>query len=124
MGYHRESINTYNTPFFLSECRRLAFAKAYNMEIGLSTLRDRPPRVLMRYSDTKLPLDLSDDDIFAEALPRQQACESLSADGWNTAGHYFTASFRRARVIALQIKEEALEYEYRPMTLEKLAELR
>ncbi|KAJ6141208.1 hypothetical protein N7470_010104 [Penicillium chermesinum] len=82
-GVNRDAFNTIDTPLFLTECRRKVFAKAYHTDKYLATLFDRPPRLLKRHADSKLPLDLADSEILASPSGIAKARSSLSPDGWN-----------------------------------------
>ena len=123
MGVHREASITANTPFFLAECRRKTFHKAFYLDISLSSTFSRPPRILRRYSDCRMPLNLADEEVLAGPLELEQAYTKLSPEGWNQEGKYFPTSSIRLRSMAAQVREAILEYELRPMTNEAIAEL-
>nr|POE77934.1 hypothetical protein CFP56_09576 [Quercus suber] len=113
-GIHRDGINAANVPFFLSECRRKTFAAAYHFDKFVSTLLDRPPRILRRYSDCTMPLDLSDDELLGVPEVVQQARDRLTDLGWNTDGRYAPATWQRLRYVLGVFREEIQEYPYRP----------
>lgn len=112
------------TPFFLAEVRRRTFVKSYYLDITLSSLVNRPPRILRRYSDCKVPLNLANEDIFLDAAQVARAISKLTLDGWNTESKYFPTSCIRLRFMAAEIREAVLEYEFRPLTQENIVELR
>lgn len=124
MGIHREAVIALQTPFFLAEVRRRTFVKSYYLSISLSSLVSRPPRILRRYSDCKMPLNLANEEIFLDALQLEQAIGKLTPDGWNTESRYFPTSCIRLRFMAAEVREAVLESEFRPLTQENIVELR
>ena len=123
MGLHREATLAASAPFFLTECRRKAFIKAYYLDMVMSSLFSRPPRILRRYSDCNLPLNLADDEILGTPEQLEQALGKLSPEGWNMDGKYYPTTSIRLRCMGAEIREEVLAYEYRTITIENLAEL-
>lgn len=123
LGIHHEASITSGTPFFLAECRRRCFLKAYHLDGTFSALFNRPPRILRRYSDCKMPLNLSDEDIIADPVQLEQACSKLTPDGWDAEGRCFPTTAVRLRCLTAEIREDVAAYEVRPMTRENLAEL-
>lgn len=123
LGVHQEASITSGAPFFLAECRRRCFAKSYHLDSLLSSLFNRPPRILRRFADCKLPLNLSEEELLADPVRVEQACSKLSSDGWNPEGTYFPTTAIRLRYLTGEIREEVAAYEGRPMTRENLAEL-
>ncbi|KAK3679719.1 hypothetical protein LTR78_000095 [Recurvomyces mirabilis] len=113
-GYHNEKLITQDTPFFLAETRRRVFVKAYVLNMALSSLFDRPPRISRRYSSTLAPLNLSDDEVLAEPEQLRAAQSRLSADGWDMSGPYYPSSFIRMRLATAEISEEILDQTYQP----------
>ncbi|KAK4565902.1 hypothetical protein LTR86_003751 [Recurvomyces mirabilis] len=113
-GYHNEKLITQDTPFFLAETRRRVFVKAYVLNMALSSLFDRPPRISRRYSSTLAPLNLSDDEVLAEPERLRAAQSRLSADGWDMSGPYYPSSFIRMRLATAEISEEILDQTYQP----------
>ena len=101
-GVYRESFNSSNTPFFLVECRRRIFARAYHYDKSMSSLFDRPPRILKRYSDCEMPLNLSDEEVLAEPVVLEEACRRLTEDGWNAEGKFFSSTWTRVRYLTAQ----------------------
>lgn len=72
-----------------------------------------PPRITSRYVDVKLPLDLSDDELFAQTPEElEEAKRRLTEDGWNTDGKLRAATWARLRYILSQFREEILEYRF------------
>ncbi|KAK3934599.1 hypothetical protein QBC46DRAFT_426569 [Diplogelasinospora grovesii] len=115
LGLHREATySAETTPFFLAECRRKTFASAYHLDKVFAAVFDRPPRMPTRHADCKLPLDLSDDELFANAPEMlEQARSNLTPDGWNPDGGYRTTTWARIRYILGVFQEETVEYRFR-----------
>jgi hypothetical protein len=122
LGIHRESFNTVDTPFFLAECRRRIFARAYHYDKFMASLFDRPPRVSKRYSDCEMPLNLSDEDVLAEPVVLEKACRRLTDDGWNTDEVFLPSSWTRVRSLTAELREEILEFH--TMTADRIARLK
>lgn len=123
LGIHRETTHAGKVPFFVSECRRRTFAAAYQVDKLICTFFDRPPRVLRRYSDCKLPLDLSDDELLADRSNIEQAGLLLDNDGWSTTARYVSSTWSRLRYVLGVFREEVLEFPFRPLTAENKARL-
>lgn len=113
-----------NTPFFLVECRRKVFAKVYYIDKFISTLFDRPPRLLKRHSDSKWPLDLADAEVLAGPAELAQAQAKLTPDGWNAEGKFCASTWARVRCITAEMLEEIYEYNFCPMTADNVAKLK
>lgn len=114
LGLHREvTYSAETTPFFLAECRRKTFVKSYHMDKLFAAASNRPPRISARHADCRLPLDLSEDELFAnspEVLDR--ARNNLSPDGWSMDGSYRPTTWARLRYILSQFREEIVEHQF------------
>ncbi|KAJ5662675.1 hypothetical protein N7462_011601 [Penicillium macrosclerotiorum] len=126
LGLNREATYSVDlAPFFLSECRRRFFVTDYYLDKLFAMIFNRPPRITARYADCKLPLDLSDDDIFASTPEKlEQAKSNLSEDGWNMDENYRTATWARMRYVLSQFREEIVEYQYQSAQITDPAQLR
>jgi hypothetical protein len=124
LGIHRESFNTFDTPLFLAEMRRRVFSKAYYLDVIVSAMFDRPPRLTKRLSDCQMPLDLREEELVSVDPTFEEARARLGSDGWATDGRFVQSSFTRMRLIAAEIKEEVLEHEFRPITPARVEHLR
>jgi hypothetical protein len=109
IGMHKESKGS-NLPVFLLETRRRIFCAAYNNDKVLSTFLGRPPRLSKRHTDIKLPLDLSDPELTADEATLDLSIGNLDADGWNTKGEYYRATWIRLRYISSGLREEVLDF--------------
>lgn len=112
LGLNREATHSV-TPFFLAECRRRSFVRAYYLDKVFAAVFNRPPRITARHADCNLPLDLSDDEIFTSSDKIEQAKDRLTQNGWNTDGRYRAATWARIRYILAEFREEIVEYQYR-----------
>ncbi|PLB40808.1 uncharacterized protein BDW47DRAFT_134602 [Aspergillus candidus] len=126
LGLNREA--TYSperTPFFLAECRRKCFVTEYYLEKMFGLVFNLPPRITSRYVDVKLPLDLSDDEIFAQTPKElEEAKNRLTEDGWNTDGKFRAATWARLRYILSQFREGIVEYHFQASQTADPAQLR
>ncbi|KAJ5308920.1 hypothetical protein N7508_004299 [Penicillium antarcticum] len=103
------------SPFFLAECRRRTFARAYFLDKVFAAVFNRPPRITARHADCNLPLDLSDDALFQSPDGIEQAKTKLDQGGWNTDGKHRAATWARIRYILAEFREEIVEYQFRSM---------
>lgn len=78
----------------------------------------------MRWTDCRLPLDLADDELFADASELQQACLRLTPEGWNAEGQHTNVTWLRIRHIIGIFREEIYEYSFRPLTSEDKIKLK
>ncbi|KAJ5157973.1 uncharacterized protein N7500_007624 [Penicillium coprophilum] len=126
LGLDREA--TYSperTPFFLAECRRRCFVTEYYLDKMFGLVFNLPPRITSRYVDVKLPLDLSDDEIFAQTPGELEEAKSrLTEDGWNTDGKLRVATWARLRYILGQFREGIVEYHFQAPQAADPAQLR
>ncbi|PLN78605.1 hypothetical protein BDW42DRAFT_202006 [Aspergillus taichungensis] len=126
LGLNREA--TYSperTPFFLAECRRRCFVTEYYLEKMFGLVFNLPPRITSRYVDVQLPLDLSDDELFAQTPKELEEAKSrLTEDGWNTDGKFRAATWARLRYILSQFREEIVEYHFQASPAADPAKLR
>ncbi|PKY08301.1 hypothetical protein P168DRAFT_262612 [Aspergillus campestris IBT 28561] len=126
LGLNREA--TYSperTPFFLAECRRRCFVTEYYLEKMFGLVFNLPPRITSRYVDVKLPLDLSDDELFAQTPKELEEAKSrLTEDGWNTDGKFRAATWARLRYILSQFREGIVEYHFQASPTADPAQLR
>jgi hypothetical protein len=80
------------------------------MDKGAATYTGMPPLLNWRYISTPLPLDISDDDLFADQdVIAQAAREKLDANGWDAKGNLHPVTFIRARTILAYIRDEIIE---------------
>ncbi|KAJ5085414.1 hypothetical protein N7532_010185 [Penicillium argentinense] len=115
LGLNREATySSENIPFFLAEGRRKTFVRAYYLDKIFAMVFNRPPRISSRHADCKLPLDLSDYEIFAVTLKTiGDVKKNLTQDGWNTDRNYRAATWARLRYILGEFREETVEYQIR-----------
>ncbi|KAJ5226524.1 hypothetical protein N7468_007749 [Penicillium chermesinum] len=123
LGVHRESTHAGKVPFYISECRRKMFASAYQVDKLICTFFDRPPRILRRYADCKMPLDLTDDEILVAADEVERVGLLLDSEGWSATARFTSSTWARLRYILGVFREEVLEFPFRPLTTENKAKL-
>lgn len=71
-----------------------------------------------------MPLDLADDELFADSSKSEQARLRLTTEGWNSEGKYLSSTWARLRYILALFREEILEYPFRPLTSENIIKLK
>ncbi|KAK4505168.1 hypothetical protein PRZ48_003131 [Zasmidium cellare] len=120
-GIHRERNNA-KLPFFLAECRRKVYAHLFRSDKFIATLMELPPRMIRRYSDTRLPLNLTDDELLA-AANEQEARRTLTPDGWNIDNVHMPTTWTRARCMLAENQEEILDHLNRPIDAGSAARL-
>ncbi|KAL4805915.1 hypothetical protein BDV18DRAFT_165666 [Aspergillus unguis] len=126
LGLNREA--TYSperTLFFLAECRRRCFVTEYYLEKMFGLMFNLPPHITSQYVDVKLPLDLSDDKLFAQTPQElEDAKGRLTEDGWNTDGNLRAATWARLRYILSQFREGIVEYHFQALQAADPTQLR
>lgn len=123
LGIHRESNHAGKIPFFLSECRRRTFAAAYHVDKLICTFFERPPRILRRFSDCKMPLDLLDNEVLADANKTEQTGLQLGPEGWSPTPRFTSSTWARIRYVLGVFREEILEFPFRQFTAENKLKL-
>lgn len=97
----------------------------YYLEKMFGLMFNLPPRITSRYVDVKLPLDLSDDELFAQTPQELEDAKSrLTEDGWNTDGNLRAATWARLRYILSQFREGIVEYHFQASQAADPAQLR
>ncbi|KAL1307017.1 hypothetical protein AAFC00_005644 [Neodothiora populina] len=111
-------------PFFLAECRRKTFAAVYQLDKHIATVFDRPPRLSRHHSNSRMPLDVSNEELLVDVINREDMQFRLDSEGWNKDGQYSSATWVRLRYILGMFREEILEYPFLPATMRNGADLR
>ncbi|OKO99508.1 hypothetical protein PENSUB_8353 [Penicillium subrubescens] len=109
LGLHRDAKSSDQLPEFLLEARRRQFAAAYQLDKSIATFLGRPPRIPLRYSDCRMPLDISDDALAPEDTNLQYCPTDLDANNWNVHGVFQRSSWMRVRFIISMFRDEILE---------------
>lgn len=122
LGLNRDA-STASIPFFLVEMRRRTYSSAYAVDKFLATLVERPPRISKRYSDCQIPLDLSDDELLA-VMPPAELSSQLDDAGWRIGASYSGAAWIRLRYVLASFREEAMEFDFRPLTSQYMQDLK
>lgn len=122
-GLHRESQQPGAVPLYLLESRRRLFAAAYQLDKSITTFLGRPPRISWRHSDSRLPLDISDEALVADP-PTSILGEGLLHDnGWSIHTTFQRSSWIRLRFIISTFREEILEVSLQHPSQERVDQL-
>lgn len=126
VGLHRDATSCAETvPFFLAECRKNIFAAAYHLDKLFAALFTRPVGLSSRYIDCKLPMDLSDDEVFADPNGTYDPSRfNVNSEGWNEDNKARITSWARARYILAVLREEIVDYQLRSVTASDIPKLR
>ncbi|KAL4778768.1 hypothetical protein BJX76DRAFT_365942 [Aspergillus varians] len=124
LGLHRDGHKAEDMPIFLREIRRRLFASLYHVDKNIATFFGRPPHVSWRYSDSKPPLDISEDALVGDDQDLEQAMQELDSEGWNSNAMFRRASWYRVRCLNAGFREEILELSLRPVHAEAAEKLR
>lgn len=106
-GLHRLPEGGPIEPF--SEFRRTLSAIAYYLEKSTALFSGRPPALSRFYCTYKIPLDLTEDELFGSAEELAHAVSLLDENGWNTSGRITVVKWFRALCMLTPIREEILE---------------
>lgn len=111
LGLHQEIRPSRDTPFWLVELRRRAFAASYGLDKNVCAFVGRPPRLSKRYCAIEAPLDLEWKDLELEGSQLQAKLDTLDQKGWaHPTGERTRSSFHlRALLLISEIREEILE---------------
>ncbi|KAM5355048.1 hypothetical protein ACJ41O_001694 [Fusarium nematophilum] len=109
IGLHDVQNSPEYKPTLASEYRRRLIAQIFSMDKSGVTFTGRPPLISRRYCSTPLPLDIADEDLIADADTLMRAVDNLDAQGWNTKGDVYPATFMRARALFSILRDELIE---------------
>lgn len=70
-----------------------------------------------------MPLDLTDDQILADANEVERVGLMLDPEGWSDTARYASSTWARLRYILGVFREEILEFPFRPLSGENKAKL-
>jgi len=93
----------------LTEYRSSLGASAYHMDKCESIFSARPPTITRFYCTYKIPLDLSEDELYGGPERLKSALSKLDENGWNTNGSIHASTLLRARCMLTPFWEELLE---------------
>ncbi|KAL4876270.1 hypothetical protein BJY04DRAFT_200180 [Aspergillus karnatakaensis] len=123
LGLHRDRQDD-GIATFLREIRRRSYAGLYHADKNIATFFGRPPRVSWRYSDTKPPLDISEDAMLGDEEELERALNNLDSGGWSVDAAFHRASWYRLRFFMGKIREQILELSVGPPGPESAKKLR
>lgn len=107
VGLHHLPNPTKITP--LSEWRGKLAASAYNLDKLNALFMARPPNLSRVYCTYRMPLDLTDDELFGGTAIFEAALSNLDSSGWNTKGSVSGSTWLRAKCYLSPIWEDILE---------------
>jgi hypothetical protein len=109
----------------LAEIRRRFFAYVYQYDKFICFLFHRPPRISKRFTDCRMPLDLSDIELLGTPGQVEQACSKLDQEGWNSQKLLQgSVTWIRSRFMLGQFREEMLEVPFKGLTADRVTELK
>ncbi|KAF7593608.1 hypothetical protein BBP40_011126 [Aspergillus hancockii] len=108
-GFHQESSQTGDCPFFLRQLRRICFASAFYADKAIATFVGRPPFINYRYCTLTPPLDLNEDVLEAGGEVLAHAISNLNMEGWNSQRQNYRVSMIRLRFLFSIFRDQALE---------------
>jgi len=111
LGLHRAKVYPSDeVPSVAAEARKRVFASVFRMDKGVATFTGRPPLFSRRYTTRQsLPLDVSDEALFAGGETLARAIASLDENGFNMDGEIYSATILRARTLLALVRDEILE---------------
>lgn len=109
LGLHRDPLAHSTAPAFLLQARKKLFAAAYRLDKSISIFFGRPPRIIWRYCNVTLPLDIDDAHFRTSSTTLDHVSSSLTSDGWSCDGNVRPASWLRVRFGIARLKEQVLE---------------
>jgi hypothetical protein len=106
-GLHRLPASNELNP--LTEFRNSLSTSLYLLDKMEGIFSARPPSLTRFYCTYRIPLDLSEDDLYGSPETLQAAVSNLDDEGWNTSGAIHISTVLRARCLLTPIWEELLE---------------
>ncbi|KAI0598429.1 hypothetical protein F4775DRAFT_183897 [Biscogniauxia sp. FL1348] len=127
LGYHVSDNDKPYQPTLSSEIKRRMYHQIYTTDMVIVSFTGRPPLLGRRFASTPLPLDIKNDDLFADRETFVKATARLDERGWNTDGVVYSCSPMRGRATIAAIREELFELalgQGQAISVEALLELR
>jgi hypothetical protein len=107
VGLHRLPPSPAVTP--LSEYRSNLSSYLYFLDKNEALFLARPPHLIRHYCTYRMPLDLSEEELYNGPEVLAAAVSKLDANGWNTSGAIHTITWSRARCSLIPFGEQILE---------------
>jgi hypothetical protein len=107
-GLHRLDVGAKNITTAL-EYKRRVIASIYCIDKNESLMNGVPFSLSYKFTHLRLPLDISEQDLF---LPKEElirVADQLGPNGWNKSGHIYRATLLRAIVLMSKVREQILE---------------
>ncbi|KAI0131889.1 hypothetical protein BJ170DRAFT_223696 [Xylariales sp. AK1849] len=113
LGRHDEpSCPGQYRPTLASECRRRLFWTLFCHDKTLVAFTGRPPLLTRHYISTPLPLDLTEDELFAAgAETLNETMKTMTDDhGWSVENRLIPVTYLRSRVVYGKLRDEIFEF--------------
>ena len=107
-GLHRLDSGTGKLTTALEYKRRL-ICSVYSIDKNESSLNGVPFFLSQKFVRLRLPLDLSEEDLFLPQEELVMAANQLDPNGWNTKGKIYRVTVHRATQVLARCREEILE---------------
>lgn len=111
-GFHRLDLGTNtptNKPTTALEYKRRLISAVYATDKLEASLNGVPFALSQKLVHLRLPLDLSDDELFFPQNRLATASNQLDHNGWNTKGQIHHATIQRGIHLLSKCREEILE---------------
>jgi hypothetical protein len=89
--------------------RRRIHACVFCIDKTLASFTGRPPFLSRRYTTSKMPLDISDEQLMLPRDELAQVVASLDSNGWNPEGKLYPTTYSRFVFQQCLIRDEILE---------------
>lgn len=110
IGLHRLPDNEIDGPTAAGEYSRRLFAAVYRMDKCHSSLNGTPPLLSRLYCNYRVPLDISDEEMFLPHAQLTHCVGKLDANGWKAPPSFMPISWHRALLVLSTIREEVLGF--------------
>ncbi|OTA98882.1 hypothetical protein M426DRAFT_325631 [Hypoxylon sp. CI-4A] len=109
LGFHALEQKDIHQTTFSAEIKKRLFHHMFAMSMVIVSFTGRPPLIAKRYSSAPLPLDLADEELFADQETFRKAVDRLDERGWNTDRKLYSSTWIRARSLIATIREELFQ---------------
>lgn len=107
-GLHRLDVGA-NTITTALEYKRRVIASIYGLDKNESLMNGVPFSLSYKFTHLRLPLDLSEHDLFLPKEDLIRAADQLDPNGWDKSGRIYRATILRAIVLLSKVREQILE---------------
>ncbi|KLU89874.1 hypothetical protein, variant [Magnaporthiopsis poae ATCC 64411] len=96
-------------PSISYEARRRLFYGIMTLDKAAAIVTGRPPLISSRYISTKLPLDVTNEELMESRSSLMEAAAKLDPNGWSRIDVMTPVKYMRARVNSALVRDEILE---------------